>query len=225
MRAAAWSILIAAAALTPACNIVAPAFVLVHGPPRVPKVHTLDPERTTVLFIDDPGNRLPRRQLRVVMGQEAEQRMLAKGVVESGKEGSNLISGQSAIAVADQEQFGERKTIADIGRAIGADVVVWVTVDSFALSPDGESMAPAARVRTRVVDSAADAVIWPPEREGYPMTVNLPTKSAALPTSRAQARELEVALAQYAGQAIAEQFYSVEKPVSARAGEKSLRSR
>jgi hypothetical protein len=201
------------------CNIVGPAFVLVHGPPKVPKVHTLDPARPTVLFIDDPANRLPRRQLRVVIGQEAESQMLAKNVVKHDSKMNNMISAQSALGLADQERFGERRTIAQIGKDLGAEVVVWVAVDDFRLSPDGQTYAPSAKVRTRVVDAVNDAVIWPPEREGYPMLVTMPTKASAPPSSESEMRQAEVALAQYVGRAVAEQFYSEERRGSARAGE------
>ena len=41
----------------PSCNIVGPAFLLVHGPEKIKKLHTLDPRRPTVIFVDE-NNRI-----------------------------------------------------------------------------------------------------------------------------------------------------------------------
>lgn len=196
----------AAVVASAGCNILGPALYFAHGPEKTPRVHELDPERTTVLFIDDRSNQIPRRVLRVAIGEEAERLMLENEVVVEGK----LISSQSALAAASQDKFGEPLPVTEIGRAVKADVVVYAAIDEFTLSPDGQSFVPTVSMRVKVIDTASEERIWPAEGAGHPVRVRLPIRQGTAPTNIADQMRAEQELAGYAGRALAKLFYTHE---------------
>lgn len=188
------------------CNIVAPAYVLLHGPEKTKKVYSLDPEKTAVVFIDDRSNRIPRRSSRVLMGQETEHTLLAAKAVK------DMISTQSAMLAAGKEVNGQPTPIADIGRAVGADIVIYATVDDFHLSSTGQSFDPGATIRVKVIDAVNDKRLWPAKSEGESIVVRLLAKAQELPTSTAGRFAAEDELAKQAGTEIAWLFVTHETP-------------
>lgn len=203
------------------CNIVGPAFYLIHGPEKIQPVYTLDPKRPTVVLIDDPSNRVPRRQLRAIMGQTVDEILLRQGLIKADDKQNYLISSAAALAVASKDKSNTPMSITQIGKAVGAEVVVWIMVDQFSLAPDGQSLSPTVAVRLKVIDAVTDKRVWPPdEAAGKPFRFVYPAGSATPPETSAARSQAEVELAQYAGRGIAELFYEVEKPLSVRAGNK-----
>lgn len=207
-------------AASPGCNIVGPAFYLIHGPEKIPPVYKLDPKRPTVVFIDDPSNRIPRRQLRLIMGQTVDQILLQKGLIKADDKQNHLISSGSAMTVAAKDKSDTPMSITQIGRAVGAEVVIWIMVDQFALAPDGQTLSPTVAIRMKVIDAVADKRLWPEESTGKPFRYVYPSGSAQPPDTASARSQAELTLAEYAGRGIAELFYEVEKPLSVRAGNK-----
>jgi hypothetical protein len=200
--------------LVPAgCNIFGPAFILVHGPPRVPSEYELDKSRVTTVLVDDQNTILPRRQYRVVIAKGIEQRLLDKK-----KLAVDMIDSQAVLASVNREKPGERRSVPEIGRDVGAEVVIWVTFDAFTLSPDGQTFHPVSVARVKVVDADEGTVLWPEEPTGHRLVIELDTKATTMPDSHSQRTQIERQLAEYTGKAISELFYEVEKPFSARAG-------
>jgi hypothetical protein len=192
------------------CNIAGPVFLLVHGPEKTRKMHELEKERPTVILIDDRQNRIPRRALRLAMAEEAERTLLSTKTVE------DMISGQSALAAAGNDRTGRPIPIVEIGRAVEAQVVIYVTVDQFALTPDGETYAPTARLRVKVIDVEQDARVWPADPAGHPIFVRPQVQSRDLPGSVAARFAVEDELARLAGLSIARLFHDHERPRGAR---------
>lgn len=188
------------------CNILGPAFYIVHGPAKTPARYTLDNSRVTVVFVDDRLNRAPRRSLRIVAAQQAEQTMMDNSVISPKK----LITTRAIMRLASQEQFTEPMTIAQLGRAIGADVVIYATVDVWSLSPDGVTFQPGARVRVKVIDAENDVKLWPISGPGHPVTAALPLQTEGMPTG-AERDQANLALATELGVKIARLFYDHEK--------------
>jgi len=208
--------LAAAAAMLSAsagCNIVGPAFYFVHGPGTVDAVYELDKNRSTVVFIDDRGSHIPRRQLRYTIANEAQQRLLDNKAV------GDLIDAQAAFAVAAQDRHSKPMSIAGIGQSVGADVVVYATMDAFQVAPTGQELQPISRMRVKVIDATTGERLFPEEREGFSVPVVMPQQPGAFmaadsgATARAQ-RDLAV----WTGRTLAELFYDVEVTSSARAG-------
>lgn len=183
------------------CNIVGPAMVLLSPPPKVPKVYQLPAQSTGVVFVDASSNILPRHSLRDKIGARATERLLG------AKAMANMIDSRTAQAVASKESADAPLTITQIGQLSKADVVIWVKVDSFYLSPDGISYSPAAQLHVKVIDAVSDRKLWPEEKAGYSLMVTAAAKASNLPQSMGDVQKAEEALAEIAGSAVAELFY------------------
>ncbi len=206
----AWMLAIGGMMTLGGCNIVAPAFMVIHGPPKTPAAHALDPERTTAVFLDDRDNRIPRRSMRQALTKQAQESLLKNRVLK------DLISTESSAAFAATESPEKPMSITELGRGVGAAVVIHATMTAFGLSPDGQVYAPFAELRVRVVDVEADRRLWPDTDGGYPLVVQLPARASDGPTSVAARIQVETELATLAGQRLAELFFKHEanKPVS-----------
>lgn len=212
LRAVLIAALAVAAAFGAGCNILGPAFFFAHGPPRVPALYQLPRERPMVVLVDDPDNRIGSRQFRIEMARVVEERLLAEEKVDT------VIESQQLMRVLARERAEDRMTIGEIGRAVGAEVVIWIGVQSFELLRDAENIAPRAALRVKVLDVVAEERLWPDELSHHDLIVSMPRRAGEAPRTASERRRLMSELAQYAGRATAELFYTEEKPQSARAG-------
>ncbi len=186
------------------CNIVAPIGYLIHGPEKVQRLYGLDKSKTTVVFIDDRANNVPRRALRVLIGELAEKTLLKEKVVK------DMVSSQSALAAAGNDRSGKPLSIAEIGEAVKAQVVIYATVDAFSITPDGTTVSPTVTMRIRVVDVANDTRLWPDDPSGFVLVTKLTAKSATMPSGTTARYQLEDDLAKRAGLDLAQLFYKHE---------------
>ncbi len=194
------------AALAPAgCNIAGPVYYFIHGPEKRPAAYTLNPELKTVFFIDDRASRLPRRSLVSALGVAAEEALLAAEAVEP----QNMIAAVSTQRAAAAEKHGDLLSIAEIGRAAGADVVIYVSIEGFTLSHDGATLQPVAGAYVKVISVAEDKRLWPDTASGQPLRLVLPA-GATPPTERSAIAQLELGLAKSLGVEIARLFYAHE---------------
>jgi len=196
----------AAGLVLPSCNIVAPAYYFIHGPEKVKKLYELDKNRTAVVFVDNRLSRVPRRASRVAMGEETENVLLKEKAVK------DMVSTQSAIQAAGTDRDGKPAAITEVGKAVKADVVIYATVDEFTLSRDGQTFAPSATLRVKVVDAAQGRRLWPESPTGQVLAVRLSPKTGDLPTSTAARFAAEDELARQAGREIAWLFIDHEAP-------------
>ncbi|MCC6660535.1 MAG: hypothetical protein IT437_06575 [Phycisphaerales bacterium] len=199
-------------AMLPSCNIVGPAVAIVHGPEKVPAAYGLDPALPTVVFVDDLNSRVPRRSLRLVLAQAVEQTLLDRGGVK------DVISAQSALSASKAEKDGRPLSIAEIGKAVGASVVVYMTVDSFSLFPDGQAFAPMCQVRVKVIDASSDKRVWPEDRAGHTVVTRAVIRGEISPNVNDRARA-EDELARQAGVDVAQLFFKHERPRGATGNE------
>jgi hypothetical protein len=121
-----------------------------------------------------------------------------------------MISAQSAIQAAGRDGPSGPVSVTEIGRNVKADIVIFATVDSFSLSPDGTSYRPVAVLRVRVIDVTKDERIWPASEEGLPVRVSLPPKTGDAPQSVGEVYKAEEELARAAGVQLAKVFYKHE---------------
>lgn len=206
-RAFALGLLVAVAAAASGCGVVVAGMYLVGGGPKVPATYKLDGLRTTVIFVDDRANVAPRRSLRVIMAQQAEEHLMTKGVLEPER----VISTQAAMRAAQSERPGEPMSIVDLGRAVGAEVVVYVVLDRFSLSRDGVAYEPFVAGRLKVFDAENNSRLFPDSGVGHPFYLNVPTRAQDVPTGTSERLAAEEALARRFGQTIAELFYERER--------------
>lgn len=195
------------------CNIVGPAYVLLHGPEKTPAQHTLDPTKRSVVFVDDRANVVARRSTRMQIAAEAEKVITEKGLVEE------MIRSQAIMAAASMDSHDEPSSIAELGRTVGADVVIYATVDFFGLSPDGSTYQPTARLRVKIVDAITGERLWPEQTSGQTLMVEMQVRPEDLPQTVGEARERESMLAEWTGARLAEMFYDHVPPSESRVGQ------
>lgn len=188
------------------CNIVAPAVVLLHGPPKTPAAYKLDPTRPTVFFVDDRFNRLPKRSMRLTIATTAQDVLLKQGALK------DVIDARVALTRLSGEPADSPTDIATLGKDVQAEVVVWIGVDGFGFSPDGATFRPYANLRVKVVDCInTPSRLWPEDPPGKEIPVSLSerqgTSDQATPSEFAKSQET---LAQECGRVIAELFYDHE---------------
>lgn len=195
----------------PGCNILGPVVAVVSGPPTKSAAYELDPALTYVIFIDDLRSNLPKRSLRDIIAQTAEEQILAEGLLSP----DNLISATAARRVASSETNDNKMPIVEIGKSVGADVVIYLTIDGFLLSRDGASAMPTALSRLKILDVDENRRLWPPNEEGYSVIVQPQREVGDLPKDLAGRSAMEVALAKRLGLALAQTFYKHEVKQSA----------
>lgn len=193
--------------LLAACNIVGPAVVLAEGPPKADAVYELPPDRPTVVFVDDRDNRLPRRSLRLVVAEAAQDVLMKEGVVKPAM----MIDSRATQTIIARETAGQLMDITTVGRQVQARSVVYVVPVSFALSPDGQTYQPQAELYVKVLDVDREQPrLWPPEPEGYRVVVTPPRRPGDIPQRPADVVREEEALARECGRAVARLFFRHE---------------
>lgn len=188
-----------------ACNVVGPAALLIEGPPKIDAVYELDPKRSTVVFVDDRNNVLKRVALRQAIAQAAQQELLDQGTLKQ------VIDCKAAYQVTARDKSNNVLSIVEVGKAVQAEIVIYVTVDSFGLSPDGSSYAPAASMRVKVLDVTKDEPrLWPKEREGHAFMASYRQMASKMPETLSEVAQAEDLLAKQCGRAIQQLFDSHE---------------
>lgn len=189
------------------CNIVGPAYVLIHGPEKRPAEFELDSQRPVVVFIDDRGSRLDRRPLRNTVARTASDALLKSKTVKTA------IDPASALIRVSGEQPSAPTDLTSLGTSVGAEVLIFATVDEFTLSRDGTTFQPTAVVRVKVIDCInRPSRLWPDSStpEGYPLEVVLPFKQGVAPSNGAEYVKAQENLAIALGERLAKLFYSHE---------------
>ncbi len=212
-RTRAWVLGALCAAVLSACNILGPALYLAHGPPKIPKAYELDDERATLVLVENGrGLNLSERTLRQIANAATES-MLAERVVKTA------IDPQAGYIAAADDVGGRKSPIVEIGRKAEAEVVVYVTVDSFTLSQDGYSVQPIAIMSARVFDAVSanedgsrGRRIWPGDEEpAHSFTVETVQLAGVTPRDASEIRRAESDLAQRAGEGVAKLFYDSDQ--------------
>ncbi len=190
------------------CNIVGPIAFIIEGPPTNPSVAALDANRATVVFIDDRNSRLPKRSLRSTIASTAEQLLLDKGIITKG----NMIAASSVMRAASSESGDSPMSIVDLGREVGAEVIIYVDVQVFTLSLDGASKSPAANLDVKIFDTVANTRLWPDADTGYPLVIRVPTSQGQVfGMSLSERSTAERQFAQRIGMRIAQLFYDTPR--------------
>ncbi|MEQ9096175.1 MAG: hypothetical protein RIE32_07935 [Phycisphaerales bacterium] len=201
------------ALLSAGCNIVAPIAVLVHGPPKVPAEYRLDRNRSVAVVIDDPDSLVPSLGYRRVMLASVQENLAERAKIRE------VIDARDTMAVLQRDSAQERMSLTEIGRAIGAEQIVWARVEGFSLAASTGEYRPNAQLRVKVIDVSTNEKAWPDEpASGYELDVTMRVRPDFVPSSGPEQRTAMEELAQYTGRAMAELFYTVEKTFSARAG-------
>ncbi len=207
------TITLAALAFLAGCNIVAPIALLLEPPPSKDAAIELDRDIKTVIFVDDRASRLPKRSLRGLIGRTAEENLISKKILAA----DHVIPSRTAVRIIEFESNESPMSVADIGRRLGADIVIYITIDAWTLTRDGSSIAPSARARMKIIDAVNNERIFPAQSSGYGIVVRMPTRPGSVPSGRSGRAQLENELAAALGIELARVFYDHEiDPMSKR---------
>ncbi|CAN5767038.1 hypothetical protein BH11PLA1_BH11PLA1_04160 [soil metagenome] len=190
------------------CNIVAPALLIVNGPPKVNAQYELDSAKTFVVFIDDPHSLLPSRDVRVQMGRACEEDLLTRGLVK------DMVKSSAVLPLVRGEKRSELLSIEQVGAKVNAQGVIYAAITQFTLSADGTQYAPAVTMEVKVVDVATGSRLFPPEdsvRETFTLSMIEPNGQGDPPTTRAALLQVQQSIAQRAGVMLARMFYDAER--------------
>jgi len=193
------------------CNILGPTMYLVQGPTKTPAQFTL-PQQTTVVFIDDRANVLPRSRLirQMAMGATNELLKVQQVIPEA-------IDPEAINREAARETSEHLMSIDEIGRKVGAGIVIYAVPRQFSLVDDRGTV-PTCVLEVKVVDTESGARLWPAptQYEYHRLVVELAYKSP-LRYDADKADELQQQLAATVGLRLAQLFYPHEKdPLDAR---------
>ncbi len=204
--------LLALAALLPAlggCNIIGPAVYFIHGPEQTEAAYDLHSEQPVVVFVDDRGSIVPDRTSRRMIGQSVEKSLLLEADL------NRVISSDSAMAVVSREKYGQPLGVSEVGKAVGAEIVVYALITSFSISPDGVTYQPTASANVRIVDVETKERIWPVGDEtARTVMVQDRERQGQPPQTLGQRAEAERRLATKLGEEIAKLFYKHESDPS-----------
>lgn len=162
------------------CNIVGPAVYFIHGPEKIDAQFELPEDKAVVIFIDDRENVLRDRSMRTVIARATEQALLDGDAAPKGE----IISSEGIAAVTAADRWGRPQGIAQVGQAVGADIVIYATIDTFTLSADGTSLSPTGAMRVKVVDTESRERLWPTgDQEWAPVGTVVPRRDGTVPSS------------------------------------------
>lgn len=190
------------------CNIVGPIAYAIEGTGTTPAQYTL-PDVPTVVFIDDRINSVNPTLLRKEIAMRASTDLMEKKAL------STTISPVDAMAVASQaDRNNDLMSIDEIGRSVGADVVIYVEMQAFQRSADGASTRPFATCQVRVIDVKNQVRLFPaPDSEVPSAPVSAMTREVDPSLMRDRSKRLKVyqELAEELGGNIARLFYKHER--------------
>ncbi len=191
------------------CNYIGAAYVLAHGPAKIPAKCNLDANRKTVVLIDDLSNRVPRRSLRDQIGQSMDETLLTQKAIKEGE----LISSASARRAAASDSVENRMSAVEVGRRVGADVIISVTMTGWTLAREPGIISPAATAEVKVLDCATNERLWPPGEGGYEFRAEMPREGGDIESNPSQAEKAkyDAKLAAYVGVELARLFFTHEK--------------
>ncbi len=198
-----------ALALLSACNILGPVMYFAAGPPDVEARYEINDADTAVIFVDDRRSAVPTRSARRTIGVTAEREMLANEAV------GDMIRTADVMAVVAREDYSTPLGIAEVGQAVGADVVVYATIDAFTISPDGQSLAPKGIMRVKIIRSEDSERLWPVDNKlGASVEVALARRTGPAPRDPAELARVERELAEAMGDQLARLFYTYSQDSS-----------
>ncbi len=190
---------------TAGCNVIGATAVILKGPPKTDAMYTLNKERATLFFVDDRGSRLPRRNLRMTIASAAGNALLEKKAL------TTVIEPRAGLEAAAGEAPGSPMDLVTLAKNARAEVMVYATVREFAISSDGQSIQPVARLTVKVVETAEDkGRVWPAAGGGYDLIVRPPPTAGAAPRTAAELMKVQEGVAEEVGRAIARLFHEYE---------------
>ncbi|MBC8201649.1 MAG: hypothetical protein H8E86_06330 [Planctomycetes bacterium] len=183
------------------CNIAAGVSYIITPDPSQKAIYTLQDVRT-VVFVDDRRNTMHPSRLRLVVADRVTTDLLSKKII------TTLVSPKDVFRVsATNDRYNEPLPIAALGKSVEADVVIYVELDSFGLTNDGQTANPTASCSLRVISVAESKRLFPTDQASHFVRATLKKVKPHRIASNSEIRKLAEELAQELGDAIAKVFY------------------
>lgn len=187
------------------CNILTPIAIILAPDPEVEAVYVLQ-DRPTVVFVDDRKNLVTPTTLRRVIADRVSQDLMLKEVL------TTTISSIDAQVIARQSDTDEYVMPMDaIGRAVGAEQIIYVEMLDFRERPDPYTPKPRGLCSVRVIDVTNHVRLFPPadaEGSAHPLEVVMDSVNPDQFSSRAARNQVAQALAEQIGMETARLFYT-----------------
>ena len=190
------------------CNIASAVGYTIHPEPEFDAMYKLA-DVPTVVFIDDRRGRVNPTRLRRVIADEATTQIIEEEAVSA----DNMIAPRDAMLIARRyDRSGEIVPIAKVGELVGAQQVIYVDIEQFALTYDGVTPDPKCIARVRVLDLKTGKRVFPdpndPDSYGYyQLIVDLPQHDPHGFNTVQVRNEMTEALALRTGDRLGEMFY------------------
>ncbi|MFK7884557.1 MAG: hypothetical protein AB8F26_10290 [Phycisphaerales bacterium] len=188
------------------CNVITPVAYAIHGPEKVQAHYEPDPDRTTVIFVDDPSSQLAQRRLRYQIADEASRILMGKEVI------LDMLDSRPILNAATKERYGQRTSITELGQGVGADIVIYAVVTDFSISPKDGTFVPVANMRVKVIDTATGERLWPESEAGYLLDVRIQQRSGLANDLNNGQLAVQSELASRAALGLSQMFYKHELP-------------
>lgn len=197
-------------ALLSSCNIAAIVDYITSPEPQQDALFVL-PNVPTVVFVDDRRNVMHPTRLRRIMAEEITNELLTRKII------STMISPRDVLRVsAANDKYNTPLPVSELGKAVGASIVIYIEMQAFGLTSDGQTANPRATCNIRVIDVTNRNRVFPADSSGYAVTEKMKFVASNRVTTSSDARKLAEELAKKLGVSVAELFYD---HVTARLGE------
>ena len=190
------------------CNIVKPLSYVLEGPGQIQAEYELQ-DVVTMVFVDDRKSAFPRSALRAIVARTIAEKVVAELVLPAGK----MIDPRDTLALARSlESSNNPVSIERIGREAGAEQVIYVELDGFALTLDGFTPRPTSVCRVKVLDLAVGQRVYPDTvSRGKEVMSQLREVNPANFESFSRRRTIENELAVETGTEVAKLFHKHER--------------
>ncbi|MBN1556245.1 MAG: hypothetical protein JXA11_16005 [Phycisphaerae bacterium] len=132
-------------------------------PDKVPAQYDLDETSTALVLVEDPRHLSDRTTLKTQMSEFINRELEDRGLVE------RVIPYRQLMNLAAATNNFRTLSVAEVGKKLRADIVLYVEIDRFSLRDDPSSPFWHGKLTTRVkVISVKEGRLWPKELpEGY----------------------------------------------------------
>ena len=191
------------------CNIASAVGYVAHPEPQVSAEFTLS-NVPTVIFIDDRRNRINPTRLRRVIVDEATTLLMEKGLISE----QFMISPRDAMVMArKQDRSGTIITLEKVGELVGAQQLIYIDVEQFALTYDGITPTPRSISKVKVLDLVSGKRVFPDpggesKTDYFTLNVEIPSPSPHGFNTAKVRNEMNDELALLTGERLAKLFYN-----------------
>ena len=189
-------------AMLSSCNIASAIQYVTMPDPEQEVLFELS-DVPTVVFVDDRRNIMHPTRLRRVIAEQVTDELLAKKLL------TIMISPRDAMRVSStNDKYNEPLPVDELGKAVGATVVIYIEMVSFGLTSDGQTANPRASCNIRVINTKDRTRLFPTEQAAFIIPTSIQHVSPNRVTSSSDARELAEELAVKLAGSVTKVFYT-----------------